>query len=289
MQSMTRQLLICTDLDRTLIPNGPQSESKGARKIFSRLVARPDVMLVYVSGRHRELVQQAIHNFSLPLPDYVIGDVGTTIYHVQGADNWQHIQQWEQDIGHDWNGLMQADLKQLLHSVKGLRLQPASCQNAYKLSYFVPLQADRRKLADNINARLVGAGVNARLVWSVDEPAGVGLLDILPDSASKYHAIMALIRGLHLDESQCVFCGDSGNDIEVLVSPLPAVLVANAQPQVRQQAIELAGQNGKLEQLYIARGDFMGMNGNYAAGMLEGIAYYFPEVGDWLADHGEIQ
>ena len=31
--------LICTDLDRTLIPNGPQSESPGARQAFSALAA----------------------------------------------------------------------------------------------------------------------------------------------------------------------------------------------------------------------------------------------------------
>ena len=42
---MNRQLLLCTDLDRTVLPNGPQSESQGARTLFAALAARPEVTL----------------------------------------------------------------------------------------------------------------------------------------------------------------------------------------------------------------------------------------------------
>ena len=78
----TAHLLIATDLDRTLLPNGAEPESPGAREMFARLVSRPEVTLAFVSGRHRELVEDAIEEFSLPQPDFVIGDVGTSIYHV---------------------------------------------------------------------------------------------------------------------------------------------------------------------------------------------------------------
>ena len=84
------------------------------------------------------------------------------------------------------------------------------------------------------------------------------------------------------DLSNTVFCGDSGNDLEVLVSEIAAVLVANSQAEVKQQAQDLARQNGHPGQLYIARGAFQGMNGNYSAGMLEGIAYYYPETIQWM-------
>ena len=78
-----------------------------------------------------------------------------------------------------------------------------------------------------------------------------------------------------------VFCGDSGNDIEVLVSPIRAVLVANAQPQVREEAVRLAAAGGHSDRLYIANGGFLGMNGNYSAGILEGIEHFHP---DYLQD-----
>lgn len=89
----------------------------------------------------------------------------------------------------------------------------------------------------------------------------------------------------HRDET--VFCGDSGNDLEVLISPIPSVLVANSQDDIKQQALFLAANAGTQQQLYISRGDFLGMNGNYSAGMLEGIVHYHPDVMGWLAESVE--
>ncbi|MCB1724692.1 MAG: HAD-IIB family hydrolase [Chromatiaceae bacterium] len=276
------RLLICTDLDRTLIPNGPQPESPGARERFYRLAQLPQVTLTYVSGRHRALVQQAIANYRLPPPDFVIGDVGTTIYHVGGALDWQRQTDWEEQIARDWAGHSRADIKSLLVDLPALRMQESSKQNAYKLSYYVPLHYDQAALSKRIRERLDAHGIAARQIWSVDEPAGVGMLDVTPASASKYHAIMALMQMLEFDASDTLFCGDSGNDLEVLVSPLRAVLVANARDKMRDETLRLAQLGGNADRLYIARGGYQGMNGNYSAGMLEGIAHYFPLVEQWL-------
>jgi len=279
---MAGRLLICSDLDRTLIPNGPQSESPGAREHFSALAARPEVTLAYVSGRHRALIERAIVNYRLPLPDFVIGDVGTTIYLVGPEQQWKRQTAWEDEISKDWGGKSHADLKALSLDIPALRPQERTKQNDYKLSYYVPLHSDRNALSAMIDARLKASGVTARLIWSVDEPTGIGLLDILPERASKYHAVEALMHWHDFDYADTVFCGDSGNDIEVLVSAIPSVLVANSQLPVRELAIKLANQSGHSEQLYIARGDFHGMNGNYAAGILEGVAHYHPGTLSWM-------
>ncbi len=37
---MKHDILLCSDLDRTLLPNGPQSESPGARRLLQRLAER---------------------------------------------------------------------------------------------------------------------------------------------------------------------------------------------------------------------------------------------------------
>jgi len=279
---MVERLLVCTDLDRTLIPNGPQPESTGARAHFAALVARPEVTLAYVSGRHRALVEKAIANYRLPQPDFVIGDVGTTIYHVGPQQDWQRQTDWEDEIAKDWSGKSHDDLKSLLQDLPDLRLQEHAKQNDFKLSYYLPTDSDRDTLSTMIYQRLQANGVAARLIWSMDEPAGIGLLDVLPARASKCHALEALMKGQGFDYGNTVFCGDSGNDIEVLASPVPAVLVANSQPDVRQLAIRLATGGGYGEQLYVAQGNFMGMNGNYSAGILEGIAHYHPEAVSWM-------
>ncbi len=283
---MTDRLLICTDLDRTLIPNGPESESRDARRLFSRVVARPEVTLAYVSGRDRGRVERAIANYCLPVPDFVIGDVGTTIYQVGPDLNWRRQTAWEEEIGKDWGGRTHADLKALLRDLPDLRPQEHSKQNRFKLSYYLPLHADRDALSAVIRHRLDSAGTQASLIWSNDEPQGIGLLDILPARASKYHAIEALIQMHGFDYGNTVFSGDSGNDIEVLASPVPAVLVANSQSDVRELARRLADETGHGDALYIAHGGFLNMNGNYSAGILEGIAHYHPDVRGWLAGDG---
>jgi HAD superfamily hydrolase (TIGR01484 family) len=282
---MAEPLLICTDLDRTLIANGPQPESPGARQHFAELVTHPEITLAYVSGRDRALVARAITNFCLPLPDFVVADVGTSIYHVRSRHDWhdwlrQH--DWEQEIAQDWAGHSHAELKQLLLDLPDLRLQEPAKQNEYKLSYYVPLTSDLHALSVVIRHRLEVQGVQANLIWSTDEPAGIGLLDVLPARASKFHALESLMQYHGFSYGNTVFCGDSGNDIEVLASPIPAVLVANSQPDVQALARRLADETGFAEQLYIAHGDFMGMNGNYSAGMLEGIAHYHPQTLPWM-------
>lgn len=277
---MTERLLLCTDLDRTVLPNGTQPESPDARERFGILAMRPEVTLAYVTGRHRMLVEKALACYSLPRPDYVVGDVGTTIYELslEGWDSWAD---WQAEIGPDWAGLHRADLQEMFSDLTSLRLQEATKQNRFKLSYYVPLDVDREATTREMQIRLDGHGVHASLIWSVDEPAGIGLLDVLPASATKLHAVEFLMLRKGFLQAETVFAGDSGNDLPVLTSPLQSILVANAAAEVREEAVRLAAEKGTRKALYLARGDFAGMNGNYSAGILEGLAHYLPETEDW--------
>jgi HAD superfamily hydrolase (TIGR01484 family) len=274
--------LVCTDLDRTLIPNGPADESPTAAALFARLVGRAEITLAYVSGRHRTLVDDAIRAYELPLPDYVIGDVGTTLYRVGPQRLWELEHAWEDRIARDWSGHIAADLLPMLAGVDGLRAQEPEKQNRFKLSFYLDPARWNEALDASIRRRLAAADIDARLIWSIDDLTGEGLLDILPRSASKRHAIEALMEVAGFALGDTVFCGDSGNDLEVLASRIPAVLVANARPDVRREAAAMAAAAGHPDALYIARGGYRGMNGNYRGGMLEGIVHYHPELDEWL-------
>ena len=81
-----------------------------------------------------------------------------------------------------------------------------------------------------------------------------------------------------------LFAGDSGNDLPVLASEIPSVLVKNARPEVKRQAQEQAEATGQDGHLYLAHGGILGMNGNYAAGILEGVAHFHPEYAGWLSE-----
>ncbi|MCK9607315.1 MAG: HAD-IIB family hydrolase [Methylomonas sp.] len=278
---MTERILICTDLDRTLLPNGSALESPRARPLFKRLVARPEILLAYVSGRHKALVKEAIVEYDLPSPDFVIGDVGTTLYDINRND-WLASEAWAAEIAPDWAGYDHQRLQTLLAGFAGLTPQEAAKQNRFKLSYYLPMDMNTEQLLLDMQTLLRANGIRAELIYSIDEAERVGLLDVLPASATKFHAVEFLMKQLGIDVAHSVFAGDSGNDLPVMASAVQAVLVANASPEVRQEAQTLAKQQGNEATLYQAKGQFLGMNGNYAAGILEGVAHYLPHTLDWM-------
>ncbi len=279
-----QKLLICTDLDRTLLPNGNQAESPEARRIFASLVSRPEICLVYVSGRNLSLVQEAIQEYDLPSPHWVVGDVGSTIYQLEG-DRWQSCQNWTQAIAGDWQGLNAVDLEPLftdLVEISHLILQEPVRQNRFKLSYYLPLDIKKDTLQQYIKVRLQEQNIAASLIYSVDQAKAIGLLDILPANATKFHAVKFLMNQLGFDDSNTVFAGDSGNDMPLLISPVPSILVANAHEEIIVQSQRQAEAQGNINSLYLAKGDFLGMNGNYSAGILEGISHYYPDTQQWM-------
>lgn len=278
---MNNRILICTDLDRTLLPNGEQAESPRARELFTQVSQRPDVNIAYVTGRHKALVYDAITEFQLPTPNFVLGDVGSTIYEIK-SDDWQLWPDWQTEIAPCWAGFKHDQLTELLSDIEILRQQEAAKQNTFKLSYYAPIDCDVASLSSTMQHRLQQKNIRASLIWSVDDIEHVGLLDVLPENATKLHAIEFLMQQKGYTRENTLFAGDSGNDLPVLASSVNSVLVANARDDVRQQAIEMASQNNNSKQLYLASGNFLGMNGNYSAGILEGLAHFIPKSKTWL-------
>lgn len=278
---MNNNILLCSDMDRTILPNGDQEESPEVRFILRLLIERPEIQLAYVSGRDKHLIQKAISEYDLPLPDYAVGDVGTTIYELTN-DDWHPWDAWFDEIAKDWNGLESEDLTGFLKRFDDLKLQEPEKQNRFKLSYYADENANGRQLVEKIQTHLSKQRLRSRVIWSVDEQRDMGLVDVLPQRASKLHAIRYLMDQKGYLKSRVVFCGDSGNDLDVLTSDIQAVLVKNASDEVRREALESVVKNGQAETLYLARGNFLGMNGNYTAGVLEGLAHFEPDVHPWV-------
>lgn len=279
------EILLCSDLDRTLIPNGRAEESAEARPLLRALLLQSGFRLIYVTGRDEKLIAEAIAGYDLPMPDYAIGDVGTSIYKLSGTP--EHIKfsprhDWQQKISRDWQGFGHDDLAAMFTDLEQLRPQEPEKQNAYKVSYYVDVDTDRKALSETMRQRLAEKNIRASLITSVDEQENVGLVDILPESATKVHAIRFLIEEFQIPESRVVFFGDSGNDLPALTSGLQAVLVRNAAEDVRQEARAAVAEKGIESKLYLAMGGFLNTNGNYAAGVLEGLVHFLPETEDLL-------
>lgn len=279
--SKSRRLLLCTDMDRTVIPNGIQPEHPDARNRFRSFCSNEDVVLAYVTGRHSKLVQKAIKNYHLPEPNYAITDVGSKIFKVDQGQ-WLELEQWQQEIDSSWNGYNHLQIKEILSEIDNLLLQESDKQNIHKVSYYLPLFVDQNAVIEHISSLLKPKNIKASVLWSIDELKNIGLIDVLPENATKLHAIEFLQRELAYTDSETVFAGDSGNDLPVLISAVQSVLVDNASDEIKTCSLQMAQENGHQDSLYLAKPTTCGMNANYSAGVLEGVAYFAPQFTDLL-------
>ena len=261
------RLLLCTDLDGTLLPNGDAPEAPGARALLARLVTSVPLRLAYVTGRDPQRVRDAIRHWDLPAPDHVVADVGTSIFDADESGAWHENAAWRARNTARWGGRDGLALRALFDDVAALTLQEPDRQRPFKLSWYLPGGADRADVDGAIAERLDGAGVRAQRIYSLDPGSGRGLLDLVPEATGKLGAVRHLRDSLGYGADEIVFGGDSGNDLDVLVGEIPAVLVANADPSTRTAARDGARGAGHAARLHLA-GDAdphgLGIDGNYA-------------------------
>lgn len=267
------KLLLMCDLDRTVIPNGKEPVSPQAMALFKRFIKQEKVILAYASGRSLHLIKSAIKEYKLPFPSIVVGDVGTSIYECKRGEYRKNMG-WPRLISNDWRGKTGADIHKIIFGISELAPQKKEKQNTFKQSYYIDPEEITGALLKKIEMRLKSARLAAQIVSSIDQTQRIGFIDIVPESADKKHALKYLEKFLKLSPRQIIFAGDSGNDVQALASGYNAIVVANARKEIKMRVRALARKQGILSSVYFARGGFKGMNGNYSAGILEGIAHF---------------
>lgn len=280
--------LVCTDLDRTLLPNGVQPESAHARPVLWHMLRTHNVLLAYVSGRDLGRVLDAIERYDLPVPAAIVADVGTSIY-TRDVDGWVPSAHWQTKVSRDWNGRSAGDIRRLLADVAGLQEQEPDRQSAFKQSYYYPENVDEASLLRAVDERLAAPGISASLVCSHDPEKGVGLLDVLPRSATKREAVAYLQSLFDISPADVMFAGDSGNDVDAICALHPSVLVANADASTREAVSIRSRTVSQSKNICFAEGSVEvagldALNGNYAAGIIEGLLHFRPDWADHLCD-----
>lgn len=262
--------ILATDLDRTLLPNGSWEPDSEAIELFNDLTKKNDVLVVYVTGRNLNLTEQAINKYGVRHPNILCGDVGTSIRKYEHGE-WHFDEGWIEHVKRESPRWDARAIKEAVTGVDGIREQEAEHLNPFKQSYYV--EHDKRdQVLEEIDA-LVKGKYDEVIIYSFDSQDGKGLLDFLPDSATKQTALEYVAEEYGVEKQEVVFCGDSGNDIFPLTAGFRGVLVKNADDQLVENVKQAMSQHPEL-QVYFARGGFRGLNGYYTSGVIEGAHHY---------------
>jgi sucrose-6F-phosphate phosphohydrolase len=264
-------ILIATDLDRTLLPNGPAEDDGGIPRLFAALAGVAH-RLAYVTGRDLALFHEAQQEYGIPTPDYLIASVGTVVYRKEDGTLVEDAR-WRDAIAAHEPAWDRDRITAAVGTAEGLSLQEPAVQNRFKISYYLPAHASKDTALAHIRAALANLGIDAQVVWSVDPLKNLGLIDLLPESATKATAVEFLRVQEGLTKEQVVYCGDSGNDILPLTSGYRSILVNNALPEVKEEVTRRVASGAASSSFYLATGASDG-NGNYAAGILEGLRHF---------------
>lgn len=214
------RLVLATDLDGTFL-GGSEAERL---ELYRWIEARRDrVTLIFVTGRDLPFIRDLVRDTPVPQPDYVIGDVGTTI---AGGPAIEPITVLEHEIARRWDDAGPR-VRALLEGEPGLRLQETPFR--YRLSYHY----DPALLAPHAADKVRAAGFDCLL--SADT-----FFDVLPRGISKGPTLLRLIDHLALEGTDVLVAGDTLNDLSLFETGLAGVAVGNSEPALRERVAQLA-------------------------------------------------
>lgn len=213
-----RRFTLATDLDGTFL--GGSEEERAA--LYNWIEANRDsVGLIFVTGRDPEFIMQMCRERGLPWPEYVVGDVGTTIARVREDGHVEPIPELEEDIAQRW--FDKGDhVRAALADVSGLTLQPTEFR--YRVSY------DLTPTTYDASAEVLVEGLG--LDWLISDNR---YFDVLPKGVSKGPSIKRLIDHLGIPEARVLCAGDTLNDYSMLASGLPSVAVGNSETALKSR------------------------------------------------------
>lgn len=290
--SKSNSLFLFIDIDGTLIPNAPRPANSEGIKKFRQLVQDLDAILIYPTGRNFEMACEAIGEFFLPRPDFLITDNGAAMY-FKNKEEWEENAGYREFLTNNNPNFDREKIAKILSKLPYLQEQEISKQHKLKASFYTDLEKQPVETVRAVKTIMQDREIdNIRITYSQDLRNNVGILEILSDNISKLTGIKYLLNNFsfchseeaiatkeslkhclaskiklkrsllsinHRDGKIVIFAGDEGNDLDVFASGIPSILVGNA-----REDIKIAVRNMRLDSVYFAEK-------NEIEGILEGI------------------
>lgn len=205
-----RRMVLATDLDGTFLGGSEADRST----LYDWIEANRDsVGLIFVTGRDPQFIAELCDG-GVPWPEYVIGDVGTTIARVQNR-LIAPIDAMEAEIAARW-GDAGDRVRETLAGHPGLTLQDTEFR--YRVSYDMAPDAFTRASIDAVDEMGLDHIVSDARYF-----------DVLPRGVSKGPSLKRLVAHLGIVPGVVLAAGDTLNDLSMLECGLPAVCVGGAE------------------------------------------------------------
>lgn len=268
-QSEIAPSVLATDLDGTLIPLPGSPSNLDDLQCLKRALRDAKTKLVFATGRHFESAMEAIEQYELPTPEWIVCGVGSAIYKRvgkrMGAD-FEAFAAYEAHLEDSSGSVDRQAVEDTLFTVEGLELQPPDYQQRFKISY--QTTADTvNQVVDEANDRLEQAELPYHCVGSLDPFMNCGLLDVMPRGVSKAYALLWLSTHANFRPDEVIYSGDSGNDLAALLSGFLAIIVANGSTGLEERVRASLNERGLGDRLYVAKG-------TATSGVLEGCRHF---------------
>ena len=199
-------MLLATDLDGTFL--GGNSESR--LRLYQLITRHPDIRLVYVTGRGLEHVLPLLGDPTLPMPDYIICDVGATVVDSQ----CQAVQPVQTRIQSHWPG--DRAVLTALGNPPGLLRQDVPQER--RCSFFCD------EIAITSEVREAVADLGCDLLFSASK-----YLDVLPRGVNKGSTLTQLVAHLEVDSESVLVAGDTLNDLSMFEHGFKGVCVGQSE------------------------------------------------------------
>ncbi|MGB0669888.1 MAG: HAD family hydrolase [Rhodospirillales bacterium] len=212
------RFILATDLDGTFL-GGSEDDRKALYGALER--NRDRLGLVFVTGRDPEFIEGLCADGRVPWPDFVVGDVGTTIAEVVPAPGGKRVRPipvLEQAIAELWNNAA-PKVRARLNGHPGLQEQTEQAKPfRHRLSYHLDPAAYDGRAEDLV----VELGLDALI-------SDNRYFDVLPKGVSKGPSLIRLVRHLGLDRDRVLVAGDTLNDLSMFKVGLHGVAVGNSE------------------------------------------------------------
>lgn len=234
----TVPVVLATDLDGTFLGGSASARAR----LTAHFRDHAERTLLYVTGRSSRSVTHLVGEGTLPRPDAMISDVGSFVAHGDGTPFEGPLLD---GIRAAWDD-RSASVRAAFADLAGLRLQEYF--GPHRVSYYY----DTPDVLPEARARAEALGCDGLV-------SDNKYFDVLPRGVNKGSTLRRLMQEWGVPDAAVLVAGDTLNDLSMLASGLPAVVVGNAEaallaalpPSDRIVRASAPGCDGILEALRI--------------------------------------